>query len=194
MTTTANIEEELPVTFADYQEAAQMEEPDPADYGVWVPGIPVLVSDWLREHPLRRLASGADPGRHRRRRWRGIGLCPPDAGSVPATGLPGKLRLYGPDCLCAGPDLPPVRSVRQILSSPCWSATGCGVPGIMASRTIENDRDRKMTIMTTTFIPCGAKLPIIALICRRALWRRLVGGSQRLLHRHRVQSSSPASF
>ena len=41
--------------------------------------------------------------------------------------------------------------------------TGCGVPGIMASRTIENDRDRKMTIMTTTFIPCGAKLPIIAL-------------------------------
>lgn len=42
--------------------------------------------------------------------------------------------------------------------------SGCGVPGIMASRTIENDRDRKMTIMTTTFVPCGAKLPIIALI------------------------------
>ena len=42
--------------------------------------------------------------------------------------------------------------------------SGCGVPGIMASRTIENDRDRKMTIMTTTFVPCGAKLPIIAMI------------------------------
>lgn len=42
--------------------------------------------------------------------------------------------------------------------------SGCGVPGVMASRTIENDRDRKMTIMTTTFVPCGAKLPIIALI------------------------------
>ena len=42
--------------------------------------------------------------------------------------------------------------------------SGCGVPGIMASRTIENDRDRKMTIMTTTFIPCGAKLPVIAMI------------------------------
>ena len=42
--------------------------------------------------------------------------------------------------------------------------SGCGVPGVMASRTIESDRDRKMTIMTTTFIPCGAKLPIIALI------------------------------
>ncbi len=47
---------------------------------------------------------------------------------------------------------------------PMLSGSGCGVPGIMASRTIENDRDRKMTIMTTTFIPCGAKLPIIALI------------------------------
>ena len=47
---------------------------------------------------------------------------------------------------------------------PCLVATGCGVPGIMASRTIENDRDRKMTIMTTTFMPCGAKLPIIGLI------------------------------
>ena len=47
---------------------------------------------------------------------------------------------------------------------PVLVATGCGVPGIMASRTIENDRDRKMTIMTTTFIPCGAKLPIIGLI------------------------------
>ena len=47
---------------------------------------------------------------------------------------------------------------------PMLIGTGCGVPGVMASRTIENDRDRKMTIMTTTFIPCGAKLPIIALI------------------------------
>ena len=47
---------------------------------------------------------------------------------------------------------------------PMLVGTGCGVPGVMASRTIENDRDRKMTIMTTTFIPCGAKLPIIALI------------------------------
>lgn len=47
---------------------------------------------------------------------------------------------------------------------PMLISSGCGVPGIMASRTIENDRDRKMTIMTTTFVPCGAKLPIIALI------------------------------
>ena len=47
---------------------------------------------------------------------------------------------------------------------PCLVATGCGVPGVMASRTIENERDRKMTLMTTTFMPCGAKLPIIGLI------------------------------
>ena len=47
---------------------------------------------------------------------------------------------------------------------PMLIGSGCGVPGVMASRTIENDRDRKMTIMTTTFVPCGAKLPIIALI------------------------------
>ncbi len=47
---------------------------------------------------------------------------------------------------------------------PVLVGTGCGVPGIMASRTIENERDRRMTIMTTTFIPCGAKMPIIALI------------------------------
>ena len=47
---------------------------------------------------------------------------------------------------------------------PCLVATGCGIPGIMASRTIENDRDRKLTVMTTTFMPCGAKLPIIGLI------------------------------
>ncbi len=47
---------------------------------------------------------------------------------------------------------------------PILIGTGCGVPGIMASRTIENERDRRMTIMTTTFIPCGAKLPFIAMI------------------------------
>ncbi len=56
-----------------------------------------------------------------------------------------------------------IRIIRKSFI-PMLIGSGCGVPGIMASRTIENDRDRKMTIMTTTFIPCGAKLPIIALI------------------------------
>ena len=66
---------------------------------------------------------------------------------------------------------------------PMLIGTGCGVPGVMASRTIENDRDRKMTIMTTTFIPCGAKLPIIALIAG-ALFEGMVGSAQRILCRH----------
>ena len=67
---------------------------------------------------------------------------------------------------------------------PMLIGTGCGIPGIMASRTIENERDRRMTIMTTTFIPCGAKVPFIAMIAGA-----LFGGSPwvahlRLLHRH----------
>ena len=61
-----------------------------------------------------------------------------------------------------------VSSVNSVFQEnpfiPMLIGSGCGVPGVMASRTIESDRDRKMTIMTTTFIPCGAKLPIIALI------------------------------
>ena len=55
--------------------------------------------------------------------------------------------------------------------------TGCGVPGIMASRTIENERDRRMTIMTTTFIPCGAKIPFIAMIAGALFGGARVGGS-----------------
>ncbi len=76
---------------------------------------------------------------------------------------------------------------------PMLIGTGCGVPGIMASRTIENDRDRKMTIMTTTFIPCSAKLPIIALIAGA-----IFGGAWWVAPVHILQvfwlSSAPASF
>ncbi len=64
---------------------------------------------------------------------------------------------------------------------PILIGTGCGVPGIMASRTIENERDRRMTIMTTTFIPCGAKLPFIAMIAGAIFWRCMVGCAQCLL-------------
>ena len=63
---------------------------------------------------------------------------------------------------------------------PMLVGTGCGVPGVMASRTIEQERDRRMTIMTTTFIPCGAKMPIVG----RDFRRRVVGCAERLLHRH----------
>ena len=67
---------------------------------------------------------------------------------------------------------------------PMLIGTGCGVPGIMASRTIENERDRRMTIMTTTFIPCGAKVPFIAMIAGAHVRRQRLGGYLRLLHRH----------
>ena len=64
---------------------------------------------------------------------------------------------------------------------PMLIGTGCGVPGVMASRTIENDRDRKMTIMTTTFIPCGAKLPIIAMIAGAFFGNSCMGCTKCLL-------------
>ena len=67
---------------------------------------------------------------------------------------------------------------------PMLIGTGCGIPGIMASRTIENERDRRMTIMTTTFIPCGAKVPFIGNDRRRSVRRQRLGFHLRLLHRH----------
>ena len=86
---------------------------------------------------------------------------------------------------------------------PMLIGTGCGVPGVMASRTIENDRDRKMTIMTTTFIPCGAKLPIIALIAGAlfggASWAYFVGiaaiiCSGIILKKTKMFAGDPAPF
>ena len=157
------IEEELPVTFADYQEAAQMEEPDPADYGVWVPGIPALVGDWLESIHcadwLQGLILDGIVG--------GVGAV---LGFVPQLLVLFLLLAFLESCgYMARIAFVLDRIFRRFGLSgksfiPMLVATGCGVPGIMASRTIENDRDRKMTIITTTFMPCGAKLPIIALI------------------------------
>lgn len=66
---------------------------------------------------------------------------------------------------------------------PMLVSMGCGVPGVMATRTIENEKDRRMTIMTTTFIPCGAKTPIIALIAGAFFPEKFLGGSGGLFHR-----------
>ena len=76
---------------------------------------------------------------------------------------------------------------------PMLIGSGCGVPGIMASRTIENDRDRKMTIMTTTFVPCGAKLPIIAMIAGAFFGRAPDGLQQAVISLVSQQSSAPVS-
>lgn len=158
-----NVEEEIPVDFAAYEEAASMEEPDPASYGVWVPGIPVLISsgldavncaDWLRGLILDGIVGG-------------VGAV---LGFVPQMLVLFLLLAFLESCgYMARIAFVLDRIFRKFGLSgksfiPMLIGTGCGIPGIMASRTIENDRDRKMTVMTTTFIPCSAKLPIIALI------------------------------
>ncbi len=158
-----NIEEEIPVTYQSYKEAAAIKEPDPAEYGVWVAGIPTLLgnflesvncADWLKGLLLDGIVAG-------------VGAV---LGFVPQMLVLFLLLAFLEACgYMARIAFVMDRIFRKFGLSgksfiPMLIGTGCGVPGIMASRTIENERDRRMTIMTTTFIPCGAKLPIIALI------------------------------
>ena len=155
-------------TLADYEEAkATLEEigdePDPADYGVWVPGIPVLIgngleaagaSDWLSGLILDGIVAG-------------VGAV---LGFVPQMLVLFLMLAFLEACgYMARIAFVLDRIFRKFGLSgksfiPMLIGTGCGIPGIMASRTIENERDRRMTIMTTTFIPCGAKVPFIAMI------------------------------
>ena len=138
-------------------------EPDTAEYGVWVPGIPVLVekgldavncADTLKALILDGIVAG-------------VGAV---LGFVPQMLVLFIFLAFLEACgYMARVAFIMDRIFRKFGLSgksfiPMLIGSGCGVPGVMASRTIENDRDRKMTIMTTTFIPCGAKLPIIALI------------------------------
>ncbi len=137
--------------------------PDPASYGVWVPGVPVLVeqgldaigcADWLKGLILDGIVAG-------------VGAV---LGFVPQMLVLFLLLAILEDCgYMARIAFVLDRVFRKFGLSgksfiPILIGTGCGVPGIMASRTIENERDRRMTIMTTTFIPCGAKMPFIAMI------------------------------
>ncbi len=152
---------------SEQYEAALGEEaegvPDPADFGVWVPGIPVLVdglldsigcADWLHSLIVDGIIGG-------------VGAV---LGFVPQMLILFLLLAFLESCgYMARIAFVLDRIFRRFGLSgksfiPMLIGTGCGVPGVMASRTIENERDRRMTIMTTTFIPCGAKLPIIALI------------------------------
>ena len=148
---------------ADAEKVVEAGEPDPADYGVWVPGVPVVIesgldaigcADWLKGLILDGIVAG-------------VGAV---LGFVPQMLVLFIFLAFLEACgYMARVAFIMDRIFRKFGLSgksfiPMLIGTGCGVPGIMASRTIENDRDRKMTIMTTTFIPCGAKLPIIALI------------------------------
>ncbi len=138
-------------------------EPDPADYGIWVPGIPVLVEDALNAVNCSEWLSGLILDGI----VAGVGAV---LGFVPQMLVLFLLLAFLEACgYMARIAFVLDRIFRKFGLSgksfiPMLIGTGCGVPGIMASRTIENDRDRKMTIMTTTFIPCGAKVPFIAMI------------------------------
>ena len=159
---------EKTATLADYEDALKTleefgDEPDPADYGVWVPGIPVLIGngleaantpDWLNGLILDGIVAG-------------VGAV---LGFVPQMLVLFLFLAFLEACgYMARIAFVLDRVFRKFGLSgksfiPMLIGTGCGIPGIMASRTIENERDRRMTIMTTTFIPCGAKVPFISMI------------------------------
>ena len=152
----------------DYAEALKTleeigEEPDPAEYGTWIPGIPALVekgldavnaAPWLKGLILDGIVAG-------------VGAV---LGFVPQMLVLFLLLAFLEACgYMARIAFVLDRVFRKFGLSgksfiPMLIGIGCGVPGVMASRTIENERDRRMTIMTTTFIPCGAKVPFIAMI------------------------------
>lgn len=158
-----NVTDTIPVDYAKFVKASEVEEPDPADYGVWVPGIPGVIetgldkincAEWLKGLILDGIVGGVGAV---------LGFVPQMLvlfiflAFLEACGYMARVAFFMD------------RIFRKFGLSgksfiPMLIGTGCGIPGIMASRTIESERDRRMTIMTTTFIPCGAKLPIIALI------------------------------
>ena len=155
-------------TIEDYNDALAAverigEEPDPANYGVFVPSVPALIesgldkvgaADWLKGLILDGIVAGVGAV---------LGFVPQMLvlffllAVLEACGYMARIafvldrvfRRFG-------------LSGKSFI--PMLVGVGCGVPGIMASRTIENERDRRMTIITTTFIPCGAKLPFIVMI------------------------------
>ncbi|MBQ6568246.1 MAG: ferrous iron transporter B, partial [Treponema sp.] len=166
---TMEVSDPIEITADAVAEAQAMAEkygeegPDPADYGTWVPSIPALIeggldavgcADWLKGLILDGIVAGV--------------------GAVLGF-VPQMLVLF--NCLAFLEACGYMARIAFILDRvfrrfglsgksfiPVLVGTGCGVPGIMACRTIENERDRRMTIMITTFIPCGAKVPFIALV------------------------------
>ena len=160
------MEDVVQMTYVDavsYLSKNGFDAPDPADFGVWVPGIPVLIgngleaagaADWLNGLILDGIVAG-------------VGAV---LGFVPQMLVLFLMLAFLEACgYMARIAFVLDRIFRKFGLSgksfiPMLIGTGCGVPGIMASRTIENERDRRMTIMTTTFIPCGAKVPFISMI------------------------------
>ena len=162
----ADKETTVPMTYVDavkYVRENGFDEPDPADYGVWVPGVPVLIgnaleaagtAEWLNGLILDGIVAG-------------VGAV---LGFVPQMLVLFLMLAFLEACgYMARIAFVLDRIFRRFGLSgksfiPMLIGTGCGIPGVMASRTIENERDRRMTIMTTTFIPCGAKVPFISMV------------------------------
>ncbi len=151
------------VKYFEEKGADGFEAPDPADYGIWVPGVPTLVGNLLEKANAAEWLTGLiNDGI-----VAGVGAV---LGFVPQMLVLFFLLAILEACgYMARIAFVLDRIFRKFGLSgksfiPMLIGTGCGIPGIMASRTIENERDRRMTIMTTTFIPCGAKVPFIAMI------------------------------
>lgn len=162
----ADEEKTIGMTYLDavnYFEKNGFEEPEPDDFGIWIPGIPVLVGNGREKIGAAGWLSGLiNDGI-----IAGVGAV---LGFVPQMFVLFLLLAFLEACgYMARIAFVLDRIFRKFGLSgksfiPMLVGTGCGVPGIMASRTIENERDRRMTIMTTTFIPCGAKIPFISMI------------------------------
>lgn len=165
------VEKTISVGAAEFEAALAVEEPDPASFGTWVPGVPVLlegvldnlaVADWLKSLILDGIVAG-------------VGAV---LGFVPQLLILFIFLAFLEGCgYMARVAFIMDRIFRRFGLSgksfiPMLISTGCGIPGVMASRTIESQRDRRMTIMTATFMPCGAKLPVIALIAGALLGRQ----------------------
>ena len=160
------------VDYAAYQKAAEYEEPDPSAFGVWVPGIGALIGDGLdklgvSEAVKSLVTDGA---------WGGVATV---LGFVPVICVVFLFLAFLEDCgYMARVAFILDRLFRKFGLSgksfiPMIIGKGCGVPAVMAARTIENERDRRMTIILATFIPCGAKTVIIAMFAAiffREMW------------------------
>jgi len=157
------IKEIVQVTPEDFKAAANMKEPDPSSFGVWIWGVPVIAewcldavhtADWMKSLIIDGIISGVGAV---------LGFVPQMfvlfifLAFLEACGYMSRVAFIM-DRIFRKFGLSGKSFIPMLIGS------GCGVPGIMASRTIENISDRRMTIITTTFIPCGAKLPMIALI------------------------------
>ena len=151
------------VDAVNYLSENGFDAPDPADYGVWVPGVPVLVGDLLEKCNAADWLSGLILDGI----VAGVGAV---LGFVPQMLVLFLMLAFLEACgYMSRIAFVLDRVFRKFGLSgksfiPMLIGVGCGVPGVMASRTIENERDRRMTIMTTTFIPCGAKVPFIGMI------------------------------